>query len=339
VVKPKLIRCLSKVDEAEAMRRWRKAPRTEAVRVLPASATEEQWLEARQAGIGASEMASVLGVPGAYRSLFALWWAKTGGWNEADSFEMKVGRKLEPVIGELFAEERPDLLVCRPDGRLWRHWQHTWMLATPDFLAATEMGMVEPVECKSDEGGYGWGQPGTDEVPDHHRVQLLQQCYVFGAARGHLVRLAGKRLTRYTVEREDVWVPEAWVKAGESFLTSLELGTPPDPDGSESTLDTLKRLHPAVDPPDEEGNEPIAFIDDGLLRELASAKDAMDEAENRYRTAEAQVRDHLGGAKYAASNATGLVVATRVLYKRSGYEVAPGMVDQIRVKRSARAPK
>lgn len=335
-MKPKLIKCLSKEDEAEAMRRWRKAPRTQAVRVLPAEATEADWLDARQLGIGASEMASVLGVHGAYRSRFALWWAKSEGWSDTDTFEMKVGRKLEPVIGELFAEERPDLLVCRPDGRLWRHPVHQWMLATPDFLAATEVGMVEPVECKSDEGGYGWGPPGTDQVPAHHAVQLLQQCYVLGAPRGHLVRLAGKRLSLYTVECPEVWVPDDWVSAAESFITSLELGTPPDPDGSESTGAALARLFPAIDDPDEEGNEPVAYMDDALLDELAAAKVAKDAADDRLKTAEHRVRERMGRAKYAARNSTATVVATRVLYKRSGYEVAPGMVDQLRVKRSAR---
>jgi predicted phage-related endonuclease len=338
-VKPKLIRCLGRADEAEAMRRWRKSPRTHAVRLLGADASEEQWLQARLAGIGASEMASVLDVPGAYRSRYALWWAKVEGWTEADSFEMKVGRKLEPVIGELFAEERPDLLVCRPNGRLWRHPVHEWMLATPDFLAATEAGTVEPVECKSDEGGHGWGQPGTDQVPYRHAVQIVQQMLVMGAVRGHLVRLAGKRMARYTLnldtELGTAEVPESWVKAAEAFLASLELGTPPDPDASDSTLDTLLRLYPAVDPPDDDGNEPLAFLDDALLDELAAAKVALGEAEARFKTADHMVRDQMGAAKYACRRTTGAVVATRVQYKRAGYEVAPSTVDQLRVKRSA----
>lgn len=342
--KPKLVHILSKDDDDACMARWRRTPRTRAVRVLPADATDEEWLAGRRAGIGASELASVLGVPGAYTSPFSLWWAKKLGW-ESDSDEaMRIGSKLEPLVGEMFAERRPDLALFRTDGRLWQHWQHPWMLATPDFVAVDETGRLEPVECKTDEGGTGWGQPGTDEVPVKHRVQLLVQCAVLGAERGHLVRLAGKRLTAYTVdaldetvtrpddpEQLDGWAPtewELWVSVGERFMGSLALDVPPDPDDHPQTEQALQRLYPA--PADDDDTGPVAaYLDDEVCNEFVLAHNALAAAQARFDLARNVARAQLGAAKQGRRVSDATLVLERRVYKRGAYAVGPGVVDQI----------
>jgi predicted phage-related endonuclease len=334
VGKPKLIHPLSKEDDERCMARWRRTPRTRAVRVLPADATDEQWHAARRAGIGASELASVLGVQGAYGSPFSVWWAKKLQWETDPTMAMVIGSKLEPVIGELFAEQRPDLLVARPDGRLWQHWQHPWMLATPDFLAVTEQGTVEPVEAKSDEGGSEWGQPGTDQIPGKHRVQLLMQCAVLGAERGHLVRLAGKRFTMYTVEAlaDDDQLLAAWVEAGYRFMGSLELDVPPEPDAHPQTEAALQRLWPAPAEPDEDGQPKEVYLDDEVADEFLAAHTAKKVAEIRYQLARNVLRERMRDASVALRASDSTPIAERRLYKRSGYEVGPCMVDEIRRK-------
>lgn len=330
------------------MARWRRTPRTRAVRVLATDATDEQWHDARRAGIGASELASVLGVPGAYSSAFAVWWAKRLGWESDRTDAMHIGTKMEPLIGELFAEQRPDVMLVRPDGRLWQHHKLDWLLATPDFLAVVEQDgevTVEPVECKSDEGGHGWGKPGTDQIPAKHRVQLLVQCAVLGAARGHLVRLAHKRLTVYTVEAldetptkptdpalMDEWTPtefEVWADVGTKFMGSLALGTPPDPDGHDATEAALRRLYPAVEV-DDDGEPLVAYVDDDLADEYLSAHDALAAAKARFATSRNVLLDRLGRAGKLLRASTEATVAERRLYKRDGYSVSPTVVDELR---------
>lgn len=331
--KPKLTVPVSKQDEQAALERWRKRPKSQAVKVLPADASDERWLEERRMGIGASELAGVLGVPGAFHSPFSLWWAKKLGWTTERTFAMKVGTLLETTLGALFADERPDLMVCRPDGRLFRHPEHDWMLCTPDFLAVNEQGRVEPVECKSDEGG-AWGPVAELKVPPKHRVQLHTQMMVFGAERGHLVRLAHKRMHVYTFEASNVDEYERgqWIDAGYKFMGSLDLGTPPDPDGSDSTQDALLQLFPSpADPDPDTGEEIKALIDDELAEEFRAAHDARAAALARFDLARNRMRERMGPARLALLRSnTDVVVAERRQYKKAGYEVGPHTVDEIR---------
>lgn len=330
--KPKLTVPVSKEDEQRALERWRKRPKSQAVKVLPADAEDVDWLEARRHGIGASELAAVLDVPGAFQSSFSLWWAKKLGWSTERTFAMKVGTLLETTLGALFADERPDLMVCRPDGRLYRHPEHDWMLCTPDFLAVNEHGRVEPVECKSDEGG-AWGPVAELKVPPKHRVQLHAQMRVYGAERGHLVRLAHKRMTVYTFEAaglgDEEWAE--WVDAGYRFMGSLDLGTPPDPDGSEATEHALLQLYPApADPDPETGEDVKVFVDDELAAEFFAAHDAKEAAKARFALVRNQMRERMGMARFALRRSDSLAVAERRQYKKSGYEVMPHTVDEIR---------
>lgn len=336
-MKAKTYPALGLADARRASAQFGQTPRTTGVPLLPPDVDETTWLAARRRDgengtwrIGASELAAVLGISPPYSSPFALWWQKTEGWDIEANDVMKIGQRLEPVIGELFSVERPDLLVCRAGARLWRHPEHEWLVASPDFLAiaADDHGVhVELVEAKSDEGGGGWGKPGTGEVPAHHEVQLLVQCAIFGAPRGHLVRLAGKRFSRYTIEVDDVARAKVaeWVKAGAAFVSDLDLGVPPDIDDTAATEDTLKRLHPAIDE-DAEEVLPVDLAAAYLRRhaELDAAKAAYQRVCNR-------VRDRMGRAQYAV-DPDGRRIAQRLIYKRRAYEVPAGMVDQLRRK-------
>src|SRR5262245_52949583 len=60
------------------------------------------WLEARRKGIGASEIAAVLGIS-PWESPFSLYWRKVNGWDYEPSSEMEWGTRLEPVIAEKYA--------------------------------------------------------------------------------------------------------------------------------------------------------------------------------------------------------------------------------------------
>lgn len=331
-MKPKTIVPLSDVDAEAARRRFGRVPRTSAVRVLPAGAAEADWLAARRRGIGASEMAGVLGIRSAYHSPFSLWWSKQKGWESPRSDAMYIGTLLEPVIGQLFTERYPDLMVCRPDGALWRHHAVEWMLATPDFLAVDGAGWVEPVECKSDEGGH-WGSPGTAEVPEHHAVQVAQQCAVLGAPAGYVVRMAHKRLSVYRVPfgEAEAEAMAGWVEQGERFLGKLMLGTPPDPDEHAATDAALRRLWPDIDDGIEgEFGVSTALVDDALIDAFEQAHDANAEAGVRLRLARNMLRDRMGAARYAARESSGVVAVERRHYKVSGYTVAPHERDELR---------
>ncbi|MET8908359.1 YqaJ viral recombinase family protein [Micromonospora sp. NPDC004551] len=346
---PKTVVPLSNGDAKRAVARFGRSPRTAAVPLLPADVDEATWLAARRAGpdgyrVGASEMAAVLGIS-PWASPFSLWWAKQDGWEaEETTRRQRYGHAVEDGIAGLFAEDRPELLVVRPGAGLWGHPVERWLVATPDFLAVAGdvdpgwrdegTGLtsgplpgvhVEPVECKSDKGGSGWGKPGTDQVPPHHRVQLLIQCEILGAPRGWLVR----EEHAYRVEYDDAARAEMahWLVEGRAFVAGLEAGVTPDIDAHEATTATLTRLHPAVD----EDTEEVLPAD--LAQAYQRAHDDLDHAKARAREVENRVRDRMGRAQHAL-DPDGRRIAQRLVYKRRAYEVPAGMVDQLRRKQT-----
>lgn len=342
---------LGRRDSTESIRRFGRSPKTAAIEMLPWDLYgTTRWSIQRRSMVGASEIAAVLG-HSPWASPFSLWWAKQEGWEWEGNLATRLGHEFEPIIGKLFGEARPDLIVCRPKAALWRHPVVDVIGCSPDFLAVAPgcytcggtgrtapssvhycldcagnpgLPTIEPVECKSDEGGAGWGKPGSDEVPDHHWMQLVQQCMVFGSTRGHLVRMAGKRFATYTVNIDQHaadWFAEA-VTAAEAFMASLLTGVAPELDGHDATTDTLERLHPTADEALE------VFVPADLTGEWFAAKDALDAAKDRERTAGNRLRAALGDARFGKLP-NGTRVADRRVYKRKGYEVAPAMVDAL----------
>lgn len=318
--------------------------RTRAVPVIGHDLDDTAWLAARREGVGASEIASVCAVPGAYSSPFALWWAKTMGWDSERTFAMRVGQLLEEPIGQLFAEEHPGIVVVRPAARLYRHPDHAWMLASPDFLAVEQCviclgdgflgdagvrcgncdgagGWVEPVECKSDEG-RSWG----DAPPLKHEMQTWQQCAVFGAARGHLVRLAGKKLSAYITAPSAEVLTEMYA-AGAAFAASLTSGSPPAVDGSDATETALQRLYPPVADDDPGADVPLPY---DLIAEFTQAHLDRARAVEAYKVARNKVRAAIGTGRWGVDAAGQQRYAEHRRYKRAGYSVGPCEIDEIR---------
>lgn len=298
--------------------------------VLLADATEEAWLAARRKGIGASQMAAVLGVS-PFASPFALWWQKREGWDIEQTTAMRIGTLMEDVIAGMMRHERPDMFIVRPAARLYSHWYLTEQLATPDFLAlvprydgSTVVGVdVCPVECKSDEGGPGWGPSGEPEVPEHHKVQALCQANIFGSPRAYIARVAGKRFTWHPIdngeqERSQWWT---WAQKARAFLYSLDGDEPPPIDGHRSTEDALKRVLSNVDPDTD------AWLDDGMADQYLQAVQAKRDADEHLAKMQNAVRWAMGNAGLAM--ASWGQVAQRQVYKRHGYTVPPTTVDRL----------
>lgn len=317
---------LTRGDEARAIQAFGRAPRTDAVPVLPPDASDAAWKAERRKGIGASEMAVVLG-ESPYNSRFALWWQKHEGWEIDESQSMRIGTRLEPVIRECFLDRYPDALLLRAGGRLWAHASQSHMLCTPDYLAVfpDDPTRVIPVECKSDETRAGWGPNGTDEIPLHHRVQATMQAVIFGAPQAFVAHLRGKHFDVHPLE---IGVQKrlqfaAWSSMASTFLTSIEIGTPPPVDGHEATSEVLSRLYPVP-----EDDEPPVTISNSLADQYRDARRRLTALERQYRELQNRVRWEMGKAKEARDEA-GELVATRTHYKRREYTVPAGEVDRL----------
>lgn len=302
--------------------------------LVPAHADRADWLTARRQGIGASEIASVMGLS-PWESPFSLWWRKREGWEVDANDEMRVGTHLEPAIADWFAETNLHENLVIEHAGLHAHDERPWQLATPDRLlfepcmhcdgagllggldagvaacSCLPMGagaLLSLLECKWTGSWDGWGSDGTDEIPVYYRCQVLWQMDVMGVTKAFICVLGPGGFRIYQIHRDERDLT-AMREAGRRFMASLDAGTPPDIDSHTATLATLKRLHPDIEDIDIDVDVEFA---EGYRRARQLARRAaklVDRYDNR-------ARDLLGNGRRLVCG--GRLVVSRSVYDQSG---------------------
>jgi putative phage-type endonuclease len=293
-----------------------------AVLLTSAGADRGEWLAARRAGIGASEIAAILGLS-PWESPFSLYWRKVNGWEADETDEMRDGTRLEPVVAEWFADEcdpHQNLAVVRAG--LYAHPDRPWQLATPDRLVhlrcpcdipfggcndcwgSFESAVGDPLavaECKYVAYSWnGWGEPETNQIPVHYRCQVLWQCDVLNVETWYLAALGPGGFRCYTGRRDDADL-RVMRAAGQQFMDRLAAGTPPDIDSHTATGAALRRLHPSV--ADYDVDVPVTLAE-GYRRARAlrtRAESVVDRYEHRIRAAIGDGRRAMCGGRLVAS--------------------------------------
>lgn len=273
-----------------------------------------EWLEARRKGIGASEIAVVLGIS-PWESPFSLYWRKANAWEFQPSAEMEWGTRLEDAIAAKYADNHPGVYVgtsgalaggIQVGGLVHRDG---WMLATPDrFLAdgcthhsypcfdCMGTGQTSPIqgvlELKTAHSADGWGEAGTADIPVYYRAQVQWQMAVVGVPWASVaVLIGGSDYREYEIPRDDKDIA-VMVEAGRRFMARLEAGDPPPIDAHHATVTTLKRLHPDLDDVTVEVPQKVGT---GWLRAIDMERKAKA-LKTKY---EALMRAEMGSAKKA----------------------------------------
>lgn len=160
-----------------------------------------EWLMARRNGVGASEVAAILGLP-CYgkKTQLDIWLSKMGKANEERSQDetgwSASGRYAEPMIASRYLDECEKMgefvdlapSATKVDGVL------PYLFATPDRdVYTTEAGKIRILEIKN-RNEYSrdrWGAAGTDEIPLDVLAQVQTQLGVTGMAEAHVAVLIG----------------------------------------------------------------------------------------------------------------------------------------------------
>lgn len=266
-----------------------------------------EWHQARRNGLGGSEVAPMLGLS-PYESRFTLWHRKAGVVAPAETTaEMEWGTRLERAVCDKFLDEHPEFVnLDIDDSGTYCHPDRPWQIANPDMVLHTNDGdLYGPTaifEAKTARYDDEWGEPGTDQIPVHYRCQVLWYLDVFGLDTAHVAVLFGGNDYREYVVHYDADDAALMVRKAREFLDTIEAGTPPDIDGSTSTWETVRELHPDID------GTTLAVPDD-LAIPYINATNALKAAENNALEAKAQLVTHMGTAKKAEWN--GSPIATR----------------------------
>lgn len=271
---------------------------------MTAAEDRQAWLERRLGGVGASDVAGVMG-RSPWASPYSIWAEKIGLVEpeaEPETAAMRFGRDLEPVIASWF-HDATGLFVAGEQMMIWRP-------GTPWF--ATVDGFVfdgPPVEAAphdTDRHGVALGvyeakftaDPASawaEALPEQYELQAQWAMFCAGLDHAWLAafHLAFGRpvLVVHELERDPPLIEEA-VAAVERFWGYVQRREPPPADGHRATGRALQAVHPAHD---DDGVEldPEELAEVRALREArARITDAIEERENGIREA---LGDHAYG--------------------------------------------
>jgi len=218
--------------------------------------SREEWLNVRKRGIGGTDISAILGL-NPWRTPLDVYLDKTGRAEDTVGNEeaMYWGTVLEDAVARRYAEVT-DRRVQRVNFTL--RIPGTPAMANIDRAAinpeiAKRVRVLEDghslttdriLECKtahalaanrSDE----WGEPGTDEVPEHYWLQVQWYLGITGAATGDLaVLFGGQKHVIYTVEADRELFSDLLEEASRWWRDHIEADLPPEP----SSADEMRRV-------------------------------------------------------------------------------------------------
>lgn len=246
------------------------------------------WHEWRSRGIGASDIAGIIG-NSPWQSSYSVWCQKIGATGNAgtsgNAEAMRWGTLLEDaIIAE--TERRLEITI---HGRQQRAEYPDWPVArcTLDGLYYSEADPEDHgvIEAKTTS------DPHWTRVPEYYEAQIQWQLLITGQPRAWLPCLHnGRRLSLWQVEAE----PEtgaAMLKIAQAFWDRYVLaGLSPDVDGSTATTEALSRRYGTPDPEAVVDITPLAGVFDDLLATRAEIK-RLERAGNKL---ENELKDVIG---------------------------------------------
>jgi putative phage-type endonuclease len=278
-----------------------------------------EWHAARAGGIGASEIASVVGLS-PYVSAFHLWHKKKGNLPDDRKSYFAWGHKLEPIVRDWFAEQHPELYVATASGT-WASTERPWQRCNPDGLIydGSPEDRVALYEGKTSRYGDGFGPSGSDIIPLAYRCQVQHSLDIFDLPRAYVAVLIGGNEPREYVIEADPVDQAALREAGARFWQSLQDNDEPPIDASFSTYEAVRKLHPEIDGEDID-------LDPDLYAAYLDSKQFADETAETHQQIKSRLLAEIGEARRA------LVDGRPVLRRQPGRN---GSVSLYPVKESA----
>lgn len=261
-------------------------------------AGSEEWHNLRSHGIGGSEIGTIMGL-NPYESAYTLWHKKKGLIQDSvsdDNIAVFIGKSMETPILERYEAQHPELEIFTTG--TWRHKDCNWMHANPDAIYRNKnTGAWGIIEIKT-------GRNPWPELPPGYHAQVMWYLEVFGFQHGKVIAIAGYNWEEYDIEY-DHFVSSIAKASAERFMHHYETDIKPDWDGSMSTYETVRELHPDIDDTEVDVGE-LGVV-------LWNAQKKLDEAQRELNKAKSATLDAMGRAKHAVTDYEGDVfrVATR----------------------------
>jgi len=239
----------------------------------------------RTKGIGSSDVPTILGLS-PWSTPYDLWMMKTGqvpGVIENDA--MRMGSALEPAVLSL-AAIRLGARVVKPTSTY---------IGAESFMRANIDGMIgvakrgsDIVEAKTTGRPDGWGEEGTDQIPEMVKSQVMFQMSCSSSGVAHVACLMGDyglRLKMYRVAFDSDYAGYIHDRL-RAFWECVQTRTAPE---GTASLEILKRVR-------RDADAPAVDIDPELFRADVEARKLATYAEEQAGVARAKLLTALGNS-------------------------------------------
>lgn len=205
-----------------------------------AASERDRWLEERRNSIGASEVPTVLGL-NPWDTPLQLALRKRGELPDKEETEaMRMGRKLEPVIAELYEEETGRKTEDVGAYAIQRNPDHPHVHATLDRIVRTHPGKDGDLQIKT--VGAHMAHHWEGMVPLYVQAQVQCEMAVAKLSWGSVAALiGGQRFVWQDIERNDKFIVYM-VAEIETFWVMIQRGDLPEAGATDR--EALKLLHP-----------------------------------------------------------------------------------------------
>ena len=250
--------------------------------------THEEWIELRKSSIGGSDAGTCVNM-NQYSSLLTLYADKKGLSKDKETSEaMRLGTDLEAYVAERF---------CEKEGKKVRNDFFMYADDEYDFITANVdrriVGENAGLECKT-MGSFNGYNLEQGEIPSHYFCQCQHYMMVMGFERMYLAILVLQRgLYVIEVKRDDGFIKTLREAEIDFWTNYVQKSKMPEPDGSDSSLDTLKELYPDA----SKGTEVTLPGLDSLIRDYKAQKAMADEYKEKAERSKAIICARLGTAE------------------------------------------
>jgi predicted phage-related endonuclease len=243
-----------------------------------------EWHELRDepGAIGGSDIGAICGW-NRWESAITKWAKKTGKIADTliPSHRMRMGTKFEDDLLEIFQEDHPELEVCTTGTWAWNH--NPLNRANPDAVAIDENGELVLIEVK-------FAGDNMYEIPPAYRAQMMFYLGILGIKRGVLVACAGSNYVELPIEF-DAFEFDSLCLMADQFRRYVTNDIMPDWDGSNSTYETIRALHPDIEPEESEELGQLGI-------HLSNTYAELQELEKKYKELQSRTLDAMGKAKW-----------------------------------------
>lgn len=282
-------------------------------KITTADMSRDEWLDARRAGIGGSDVGAIMGF-NQYKSAYQVFLEKTGQYHEeVDNEAVYFGNALEDFVAQEFAK-RTGKKVRRLN-KMLVHPEHDFMLANLDRVVVGERAVLE---CKT-ASEYVKDDWEGEEIPASYLCQVHHYLAVTGFEKAYIaVLVGGNKFIWKEIERDEEFIQILIDREKDFWENHVLKDVAPPIDGSDATNELIKKMYPQDD-----GTAIMLTKDDDVLL------DAIDSISSEIKALEQQKKEYENQLKLKLENATeGHSQRHKVTYKT----VVSNRVDSKRLK-------